>query len=45
MVYTDTETRLQVRCIAIEYHDFPAVEWILYFKNTGVEGTPIIKSI
>ena len=24
-----------VRCVAIEYADFPTVEWTLYFENTG----------
>ena len=30
-----TQTGLQVRCVAVEYRDFPTVEWTLYFKNTG----------
>jgi len=44
-IYIDSKTGLQVRCIAIGYHDFPAVEWVLYFKNTGVSDTPIIENI
>jgi alpha-galactosidase len=36
---------LQVRCVAIEYHDFPTVEWKVYFKNTGTSATPIIENI
>ena len=35
IVYTDPKTGLVVRCVAIEYHDFPTVEWTLYFKNSG----------
>jgi alpha-galactosidase len=45
LVYTDSATGLQVRCAAIEYHDFPTVEWTLYFKNTGSADTPIIEKI
>ena len=34
-----------VRCVGIEYRDFPTVEWTLYFKNTGVKDTPILENI
>ena len=34
-----------VRCVAIEYTDFPTVEWTLHFKNTGKADTPIIEAI
>ena len=43
--YTDPATGLQIRCVAIEYGDFPTVEWTLYFKNTGSADTPIIEKI
>jgi alpha-galactosidase len=45
LVYTDPATGLQVRCVTVEYHDFPTVEWTLYFKNTGSADTPIIEKI
>jgi len=45
LVYTDSATGLQVRCVAIEYSEFPTVEWTLYFKNTGAADTPIIEKI
>jgi alpha-galactosidase len=45
IVYTDSTTGLVVRCVGIEYHDFPAVEWTVYFKNTGVKDTPILENI
>ncbi len=41
----DGKTGLAVRCEAIEYHDFPTVEWTLYFKNTGSQDTPILSDI
>ena len=45
LTYTDNGTGLQVRCVAIEYRDFPAVEWTVYFKNAGTSSTPILESI
>ncbi|MBP6962846.1 MAG: alpha-galactosidase [Armatimonadetes bacterium] len=36
---------LQVRCVGIEYTDFPTVEWTVYLKNTGTADTPIISDI
>jgi alpha-galactosidase len=42
---TDPKTGLVRRCVAIEYHDFPTVEWTLYFKNTGTNDSPIIEKI
>jgi alpha-galactosidase len=45
LTWSDARTGLQVRCVAIEYHDFPTVEWKVYFKNTGTSATPIIENI
>ena len=45
LVYTDPVSRLEVRCVLIEYDDFPTAEWTLYFKNTGTADTPIIEKI
>ncbi|MBN2293985.1 MAG: alpha-galactosidase [Pirellulales bacterium] len=45
LTYTDPKTGLVVRCAAIEYHDFPTVEWTLYFKNSGGQDTPILAGI
>lgn len=45
LTYTDPKTGLVVRCVATAYHDFPTVEWTLYFKNTGTDDTPIIQDI
>ena len=41
----DQASGLQVRCVAIEYRDFPTVEWMVYFKNTGQADTPILSDI
>ncbi len=43
--YADDKTGLQVRCVAVEYHDFPAVEWTVHFKNAGASRTPILEDI
>ncbi|MFV1964412.1 MAG: alpha-galactosidase [Pirellulaceae bacterium] len=45
LTYTDPKTGLLLRCVAVEYHDFPTVEWTLYFKNTGDTDTPVLSDI
>jgi hypothetical protein len=45
LTYTDPKTGLVVRCVGIEYRDFPTVEWTLYFKNTGKQDTPILAGV
>ena len=45
IVWADPATGLQVRCVGIEYQDFQAIEWTVYFKNTSKENTPIIQDI
>jgi len=43
--YTDPQTGLVVRCEVVEYHDFPTVEWTLYFHNSGSVETPILEDL
>ena len=43
--WTEPQTGLQVRCVAVEYADFPTVEWTLYFKNTGANDSPILADV
>jgi len=45
LVYKDTASGLKVRCVIVEYHDFPTVEWTLYFKNAGPNDTSVIEKI
>jgi len=45
LTYTHRQTGLVVRCLAVEYRDFPTVEWTLFFKNTGTNDTPILSEI
>lgn len=43
--YSDRATGLVLLCVAVEYHDFPTVEWTLYFRNNGPAPTPIVENI
>jgi len=43
--YMDPATGLEVKCEAILYSDYPSVEWVIYFTNTGNTDTPIIQDI
>jgi alpha-galactosidase len=45
LTWTDPATGLALRCVAVEYRDFPTVEWTLTLKNTGPADTPIIENI
>src|SRR6266446_7882228 len=45
LTWTDAATGLQVRCIAVEYADFPVAEWTIYLKNTGDGKTPLLENI
>ncbi len=45
VTYADPETKLLVRCVAVEYQKFPTIEWTVYFKNNGSEDTPLLTDI
>lgn len=45
VTYTDPKAELVVRCVAVEYSDYPTVEWTVYLKNTGASDTPVISDI
>jgi len=45
LTWSDPHTGLQVRCVAVEYRDFPTVEWTLYFKNLGTNDSPLLSDI
>ena len=45
IICTDPKTGLVVRCEAVEYLDFPTVEWVLRLINTGSADTPILENI
>ena len=43
--WTDLKTGLEVRCVSVEYSDYPVVEWTVYFRNAGTVKTPILENI
>jgi alpha-galactosidase len=43
--WTDPQTGLEVRCVTVDYADYAAVEWTVWFKNTGKADTPILENI
>lgn len=45
VIWRDEKTGLETRCVAVAYADYPAVEWTVYFKNTGTANTPILTNI
>lgn len=45
LTWTDPKTGLVVRCVAVDYADYPAIEWTAYFKNAATSNTPILENI
>ena len=45
LTWTDPKTGLEVRCVSVEYADFPTVEWTVYFANTGKTDSPILSDV
>jgi alpha-galactosidase len=43
--YVDPATGLEVRVEAQRFHDFPAVEGVVYLRNGGTADTPIIADL
>jgi alpha-galactosidase len=41
----DQKTGLTVLLEVVRYDDFPAVEWMLRFRNDGLESTPILTKV
>ncbi len=45
VTYTDPQTNLVIRLVVLQYKYFPAVEWVVYFQNSGTMTTPILEDI
>jgi alpha-galactosidase len=45
LTWKDAPTGLEVRCIAMQYSDYPTIEWTLWFKNAGRQDSPPISTI
>lgn len=44
-VWTDPDTGLRVKWELAVYHDFPACDWTVSFKNTSRTETPVIQDV
>jgi len=45
VTYSDPKTGLLIRCVGVEYRDYPTVEWTVYLKNTSDKDTPILADL
>ena len=43
--FANAATGLIVECDRVSYSDFPAVEWVVEFKNAGKADTPVLSNI
>ena len=45
LTYTDPTTGLVVQCTCEVFSDFPAMEWVVTFRNDGEEDTPLLVDV
>lgn len=45
LVWRHEPSRLVVRCVVIEYLDYPVVEWTVFIRNMGHDNTRILEDI
>jgi alpha-galactosidase len=45
LTWTNAGIPLQVKCVAVEYSDYPLVEWTVYLKDISVVNTPVVQNI
>ncbi len=45
ITWTDAATGLKVQAEITLWKRYPAIEWVLYFENTGKQDTPILEDI
>ena len=45
LTYTDPATKLEVRCIAVQWLSFPVVEWTVYLTNKSDANSPLIENL
>ena len=44
--FTDPATQLELRAEAVIYRDFPAAEWVLWFRNgSSTTSTPLLENV
>jgi len=44
-IHQDVASGLEVRTSVKRFDDFPALEWVVRFKNTGSNDTPVLENI
>jgi alpha-galactosidase len=44
-VWTEPQSGLRLTCEMKRFPDFSAVEWVLYFENTGVRDTAMVENV
>ncbi|MCC6493830.1 MAG: alpha-galactosidase [Pirellulales bacterium] len=45
ITWADPKTGLETKVVAVQYADYPSIEWTAYFKNAGANDTPVIADI
>ncbi|MBI4325813.1 MAG: NPCBM/NEW2 domain-containing protein [Chloroflexi bacterium] len=45
VTFTDPVTGLEIRCESTLFEGFPAVDWVVYLRNTGTTDTPLVENI
>ncbi len=45
LTWTNAGINLLVKCVAVEYNDYPEVEWTVYLSNPGAVITPVVENI
>ena len=45
LTWTDPKTGLEVQCVVVDYADYPALEWTVYFTNKGNPDSPILDQV
>lgn len=45
LAWSDSDTGLTARLVAIEYLEFPTVEWTLYLENEGSAESPLVAGL
>jgi alpha-galactosidase len=43
--WTEAQAGLSVTCEVMHFHDFPAVEWTVFLKNTGTADSGVIEDV
>ena len=45
LTYRDPSSGLEIRVEAVQFSDFPAVEWVAYLSNRAATNTPLLENI